>query len=160
MTAESLVEAASKAGFTIATAESLTGGAIGQAITAVPGAAEVFVGSVVSYASRIKIELLGLSPEWEAKHGVVNAETACQMARGVLELMGVHIAVATTGVAGPDTLDGAEVGEVWIGLASRDADGIQTEAVRFSFFGNRAEIRSQTVFQSIELLTKTIWDKQ
>ena len=156
MTAAPLVEAARRAGVTIATAESLTGGGVSQAITAVPGSSEVFVGSVVSYASRIKIELLGLSPKWEAEHGVVNSETACQMAKGVLELMRVDLALSTTGVAGPDSQDNAAVGEVWIGLALRTAEGIHTEASRHFFVGNRDEIRSQTVTQSIDLLTKTI----
>ena len=86
---------------TLVTAESCTGGMIGARITAVPGSSAVYLGGVVSYADRIKIEQLGVAATTLAAHGAVSAEVAGEMARGVAERFGAQVALAVTGIAGP-----------------------------------------------------------
>lgn len=104
---------------TLATAESFTGGKIAQKITALPGASAYFKGSVVSYATEIKIEVLGLDKELIEEHTVVSAPVAKAMAKNVKELMKTDFAVATTGNAGPSKGDSnAEIGTVFIAIAT------------------------------------------
>jgi nicotinamide-nucleotide amidase len=104
-------------GKTLSAAESCTGGEIAHLITTVAGASEYFLGSVTSYAVSVKEEVLGVPDETIAAHGVVSAEVAAAMARGVRKLTGSDYAVSTTGLAGPDG-DGVNPGgTVWIGVA-------------------------------------------
>ncbi len=88
-------------GRTIAVAESCTGGLIAKRITDIPGCSDVFLGGCVTYAVSAKERLIGVSPETVEKFGVVSAETACEMARGVRLALGADIGIATTGIAGP-----------------------------------------------------------
>lgn len=87
----------------VTTAESCTGGLIAKRITDVAGSSEVFECGIVSYSNRIKSELLGVSPETLKKYGAVSEQTATEMAAGVLKLTKADIAVAVTGIAGPDS---------------------------------------------------------
>src|SRR4029079_16043656 len=86
---------------TLASAESLTGGALADLASASPGASETFVGGVVSYATDVKTGLLGVGEDTVREHGVVSGRCAEQMAAGVLSLLGTDWAVSTSGVAGP-----------------------------------------------------------
>jgi nicotinamide-nucleotide amidase len=104
-------------GDTLATAESLTGGQLAALFTAVPGASGCFVGGVVSYATAVKISVLGVAPAIIEEYGAVSAECAGAMATGARTLLGATYALATTGVAGPDRQEGKPVGHVWIALA-------------------------------------------
>ena len=88
-------------GLTVASAESLTGGALGDRLSSTPGASATYRGGVVSYATEVKQSLLGVSDELVATYGVVSAQCARQMAEGVRALVGSDWAVSTTGVAGP-----------------------------------------------------------
>ena len=97
----------------LATAESLTGGRLGDVLSAAPGASDTYVGGVVSYATDVKQKVLGVSEETVETHGVVSAECAEEMATGVRELVGADWAVSTTGVAGlrvPQREDGDHQG--------------------------------------------------
>jgi nicotinamide-nucleotide amidase len=100
-------------GLTVAVAESLTCGALASAFGQSPSSSDWFVGGVVAYSTRVKVEVLGV-----ADGPVVNAETAEQMARGVGQLLKADLAVATTGVGGPGAKEGQPPGTVWIGVWS------------------------------------------
>ena len=112
---ERLVELLKLQGKTITTAESCTGGLIAKRITDVSGSSAVFECALVSYSNRIKHEKLGVKKETLEKYGAVSEQTACEMAQGALEFAGADIAVAVTGIAGPDS-DGTDkpVGLVYI----------------------------------------------
>lgn len=106
---------------TIATAESCTGGMIAEKITSIPGSSHYFKGSVVAYANEIKANILAVDSRVIEEKGAVSKEVAVAMAKGVRKLMNTDIAVATTGIAGPDGgTDEKPVGTVWIALASED----------------------------------------
>ena len=101
---------------TLAVAESLTGGLLGGAITAIAGSSDVFLGGVIAYQPEVKSELLGISPDIISTQGVVSREVAVAMAQGVREELGSDWAIATTGVAGPGPSGGVPAGRVWIAI--------------------------------------------
>ncbi|HEX6875127.1 MAG TPA: CinA family protein [Nocardioidaceae bacterium] len=136
----------------LASAESLTGGRLGDVLSAAPGASDTYLGGVVSYATEVKQKVLGVSAETVEKHGVVSAECAEEMATGVRDLVDADYAVSTTGVAGPTTQEDKPVGLVYIGVAG--PDGVRTE--RFQFDGGRAEIREKVVKAAIDLVLETV----
>lgn len=148
--AEKLVEILKAQGKTCATAESCTGGGVASAITSVPGASAVFLGSVVSYANEVKRDVLGVSEDDLAKVGAVSSEVAAQMADGVRALMKTDMAVSLTGIAGPDGGSAEKpVGLVWFGLST--ASGTRTEKAIFR--GDREQIRAQAVTHALGMLT-------
>lgn len=119
-----------KAGLTVSTAESCTGGTISAMFTSIPGSSEYFLGSVTSYANSVKTGVLGVPEEIIMKHGAVSSECVAAMAEGVRRLTGSDYSVATSGIAGPG--GGSEekpVGLVWIGVSS--AKGTQTYKMVF-----------------------------
>ena len=126
-------------GLTLATAESLTGGALGDLVSASPGASETYLGGVVSYATSVKVRVLGVRQETVDESGVVSAACAREMATGVRELVGADWSVSTTGVAGPTEQEGKPVGTVFVGVAGPDG----AVAHELHLEGNRAEIREQ-----------------
>lgn len=105
-----LVQALTRAGSTIAVAESLTGGAVVEALVAVPGASRCLRGGVVAYATDLKVVLLGVPTALLDRHGPVHPDVARAMAAGVRERLGADYGVATTGVAGPDPQAGRPPG--------------------------------------------------
>jgi nicotinamide-nucleotide amidase len=100
--AELVLEACRDRGWTLATAESCTGGMVAERITEISGASDAFVGAVVAYANEVKARELSVPEEVLREHGAVSAETAAAMARGVRERLGADVAIAVTGIAGPD----------------------------------------------------------
>ena len=130
-------------GLTLAAAESLTGGLIGKRITDVPGASDVFRGSIVSYASDVKREVLGVAPG-----PVVSEDAACAMALGACRVLRADVAVATTGVAGPDPQEGQKPGTVWLATA---VDG-EVESTMVRLPGDRNQIRQFSVISVLNLL--------
>ena len=100
--AAAVVEACGARGLTVATAESCTGGLVGHLLTDVPGASACYLGGVVSYANAVKESLLGVDRRVLADDGAVSAAVAAAMAEGVRRMVGTDIAVAVTGIAGPD----------------------------------------------------------
>ena len=148
--AESLVTALSGSGKTITTAESCTGGWIAKAITDIPGSSSAFAYGIVSYSNGAKESLLGVQNSTLADHGAVSSQVVEQMAEGALQLSGADIAVAVSGVAGPDGgTDEKPVGTVCFAWAVREKSGISVDSEKQCFDGNRNEIRVQTVAQAL-----------
>jgi nicotinamide-nucleotide amidase len=138
---------------TVATAESCTGGKIAQLLTSVSGASAYFKGSVVSYATDAKINVLGISEDLITQHSVVSKEVASAMALSVQKIMQADYAIATTGNAGPTKGEAdAEVGTVCIALAT--PNGVIVE--EFNFGQPREKVIDRAVIKSLEMLQKEI----
>ena len=112
-----VVDALRSGSATLATAESLTGGQLAVLMTEIPGSSEVYRGGVVAYATEVKLGVLEVPEAVVERHGVVSAECAVAMARGVRRLAGATYGVSTTGVAGPERQEGKSVGTVFVGLS-------------------------------------------
>ena len=136
-------------GKTLVTAESLTGGGIGAAFTAVPGSSEVYKGGIISYTNWVKENFLGVSHEILETFGAVSQWTAAAMAAGVRKTMEADIAISVTGLAGPggDTF-GNPVGTVFIGYEDRNGSAVH----HFVFSGSREEIRNHTIEAALKLI--------
>ena len=154
--ATDLVRALTASGLTVATAESLTGGLVAAALTDVPGASVPFVGSVVSYATRVKSDVLGVDPALLAERGAVDPEVARQMALGVCRVLGSDVGVATTGVAGPDPQDGHPVGTVFVAVAGPHPGAVVV--VPLQLHGDRASIRAATAAAALDLTRAVLAD--
>lgn len=141
--AELIARTASARGITVATAESLTGGALAQALAAAPDAATWFAGGVVAYTLATKTRVLGV-PEGP----VVTAPTARRMAEGVRELTGADVAVAVTGVGGPGEEEGQPAGTVFLAIVTSDS----TRVTEFAFEGDPASVVEQTVASTLHAL--------
>ena len=150
--ASALVHEAVRRGLTVATAESLTGGALAAAVVGVAGASACFEGAVVSYSNRVKTEVLGVPARLLAERGSVDPDVAIAMAEGARRRLGTDWAVATTGVAGPEPHDGKPVGTVYLGVAGPEG----SVAHELSATGGRAAIRSAAVRAALERLTAAI----
>jgi nicotinamide-nucleotide amidase len=138
---------------TLSLAESCTGGAIAQEITAIAGASQYFVGSITPYQTQQKVRILGLDADLIEKHTVVSAEVAEAMAIKCCELFKSDLAIATTGIAGPTKGDGEdEVGTVFIAIAS--PQGVLVE--KFNFGKARERVIKKATNKAFELLLKEI----
>ena len=136
-------------GRTLATAESLTGGGIGAALTSVSGASAVYVGGIVSYVNRVKRDQLGVSEEILNTLGAVSQPVAQAMAQGAKNTLNAEVAVSVTGLAGPDGDEfGHPVGTVFIGYA----DDRTAFAREYHFDGDRAQVREQTICAALSLV--------
>ncbi|WP_340674202.1 CinA family protein [Microbulbifer salipaludis] len=149
--AEKLGEVLADLGWKVTAAESCTGGAIAAAITSVAGASGWFEGSVVSYADRIKREFLGVDAGDLVELGAVSETVVRQMAVGVLSRLDANLAVAVSGVAGPDGGSAEKpVGTVWIGWAhGQGQEPLQADARLLHFDGDRQQIQAQTVIAAL-----------
>ena len=134
-------------GLTLGVAESLTGGLIGARLCSVPGASDVFRGGVISYASQVKFDVLGL-PEGP----VVSEEAAGRMASGVCGVVGSDVGIAATGVAGPDEQEGRPVGTVCIGIAI----GAEVTTMELRLPGRRNQVREFTVITLLSALRRAL----
>ena len=133
----------------LATAESLTGGGIGAALTAVSGASAVYAGGIISYTNEIKHRLLGVPMELLEELGAVSQPVAQAMAEGARMALEADVAVSVTGLAGPGGDEfGNPVGTVFIGYSDRR----DAFARRYQFTGNREEIRERTIEAALELV--------
>jgi len=138
---------------TISTAESFTGGKIASILAAVPGSSKYFKGGVVSYATEVKVNVLGVSQELVDEFSVVSAQVAKAMALNVKEILKTDYAIATTGNAGPTKGDSdAEIGTVFIALAT------PTEVIveEFNFGQPREKVIDRATIKSLEILQKEI----
>lgn len=135
---------------TLATAESLTGGLLGAALTSVPGSSATYRGGVVAYASELKHALLDVPGEVLARYGAVDVRTAAAMARGVRDRCGTTYGLATTGVAGPERQDGHLPGTAYVAV---DGPG-HGEVVTLRLAGDRDTVRDQVVARALDLLRR------
>lgn len=138
-----LLTALGERGLTLGLAESLTGGLVASRITDVPGASKVFRGSIVSYATEVKDDVLGVTVR-----PVVSAEAAEAMATGARRVLGADVGLALTGVAGPDEQDGEKPGTVFVGLDLQGA----VESVRLRLPGDRPRVRQFATISALGLL--------
>jgi nicotinamide-nucleotide amidase len=146
--ARAVIELLIARGETIATAESLTGGLVAAALTSVPGSSAAVRGGIVSYATDVKADLLGVPTDLLERHGAVYGAVAEAMAQGVRERLGATTGVATTGVAGPDPAEGKPVGMVFVAVAG--PGGLASRQLALT--GDREAIRAATVESVLGLL--------
>ena len=139
-------------GWTIAVAESLTGGEVTSALVGVPGASRSLRGGVIAYATDLKRSVLGVDADLLATAGVVDPAVAMQMAQGVRTLLEADVGVATTGVAGPQAQSGTPVGTVCIAVATPEGGSSGT----FRFSGDRASIRAQATAEALRTCLRQV----
>jgi len=141
-------------GRSVAVAESCTGGLLGGALTDVPGSSAYFLGGVISYADRVKVEQLQVPEATLRQYGAVSEQTAAAMASGVRQLLQADIGVSITGVAGPDAEGAKPVGLTFIGI---DAPTLTTSTThRFQWTGDRWDNRRRSVIAALELLVQAL----
>ncbi|HVF10695.1 MAG TPA: competence/damage-inducible protein A [Abditibacteriaceae bacterium] len=145
-----VIAALAERAFSVAVAESVTGGIVSSLLTDVPGASRVLHGGVVAYSPAMKLEVLGVPRAVLEEHGVVSAGTVAAMAEGVRRVCRTHIGLATTGEAGPAAATDAPVGTVFIGLS----DGNATHTFERRFFGDREIIRKRAALTAIDVLRR------
>ena len=138
-------------GFTLGLAESVTGGLVAGRLTNVAGASDVLRGSVVSYASEVKFEVLGVTPG-----PVVNEAVAVEMALGAKRVLGADVGLALTGVAGPTDQDGVKPGTLCVGLAMPDGS---TQSRTLQLPGVRDQMRQLSVISALDFLRRAIAEK-
>jgi nicotinamide-nucleotide amidase len=149
---ESIVLAlAAERGWSVATAESATGGMVAARFSSVPGASAVFVGSVVAYASEVKRSVLGVPQSVLDEHGVVSEETALAMARGAAERLGADVVVAVTGSAGPEPLE-APVGTMVVAVVT--PEDARARVLRMP--GDRERARALTTTAALQLTRRAL----
>jgi PncC family amidohydrolase len=149
--AQQVGERLRRQGLSLAVAESCTGGLLGAAVTDVPGSSAYFLGGVISYADRVKLDQLGVPAATLRQHGAVSEPVAAAMASGVRQLLQADIGVSVTGVAGPDAEGSKAVGLTFIGIA---ADASTTQ--RFQWTGDRWDNRRRSVIAALELLVRAL----
>ena len=136
-------------GKTLVTAESLTGGGIGAALTAVSGSSEVYKGGIISYTDWVKENLLQVPGEILKRYGAVSPWTAGFMASGVRKALNADVAVSVTGLAGPGgDAYGNPVGTVFIGYEDQKCAVVK----EFCFLGSREDVRNQTIEAALKLI--------
>lgn len=148
----------SQQGKTMATAESCTGGYIAHLMTSIPGSSAVFKGSVVSYANEVKENVLQVSSEHLETHGAVSREVVESMASNVRQLMQTDVAIATSGIAGPDGGSPEKpVGTVWMALAT--PDGVRSECFHFGSAGGRMRVVYRAAVRAYNMLRQYLQNR-
>jgi nicotinamide-nucleotide amidase len=152
--AEAVLTACRTAGLKVATAESCTGGLIAAALTAIAGSSDVVDRGFVTYSNAAKTEMLGVPADLIAGAGAVSEAVARRMAEGAQAHSAADLAVAVTGIAGPDGGSAEKpVGLVWFALARR---GGRTATLHHVFPGDRGAVRRATVAQALRLLRAAV----
>jgi PncC family amidohydrolase len=147
--ADRLQRLAISRGVNVGTAESCTGGLLGHAITSIPGSSGYYLGGVISYSDQVKSDLLGVSPDVLARHGAVSAQVAMAMAEGLRARLGCDLAVAVTGVAGPDGgTDAKPVGLTYVATAGPGGSTVRRQI----WNGDRAANKVQSAALALEML--------
>ena len=152
MSAELVIKKLKKFKATVAVAESITGGGLGQALTDIAGSSEVFLGGIISYSDESKIKELGVSKTSIKKFSAVSEEVAIEMAESVRKKFKSNYGISTTGVAGPGKAYGQKAGTVWIGISSVN----NTYAIPLSLTGSREIIRNATIESALALLSRIL----
>jgi nicotinamide-nucleotide amidase len=150
---EIVLEACREHGWSLATAESCTGGLVAARLTSVAGSSDVFLGSVVAYSNAVKEAELGVSPALLEAHGAVSAEAAAAMAAGARARLGANVAVAVTGIAGP----GGGTAEKPVGLVFLHAETPEGgHGIEFTLPGDRETIRSRATVAALHLVRRSL----
>ncbi len=148
-----VLQALRQRGLHLATAESLTGGGVGQALTSVPGCSQVYKGGIVSYTNEIKQNLLHVSQRNLERFGAVSAPVALEMAKGAREALNAEVGISTTGLAGPGGDDfGNPVGTVFIAC---DCHG-RAVCRECHFTGSREWIRTAAIEAALKLALEVL----
>lgn len=150
--ATTVINQLSKAGKTLAVAESLTGGGLGATITEVAGSSEVFLGGITTYSDLSKTKLLEVPKKLITKHTAVSEEVAKAMAEGARNLFKSDYAISTTGVAGPGKAYGKTAGTVWLAIASKK----EVIAIELSISGDRATVRNATIESALATFSRIL----
>jgi nicotinamide-nucleotide amidase len=155
--ADALVAEMIDRGVTVATAESCTGGWIAKALTDIAGSSATFGFGIVSYSNDAKVSLLDVAQDTLAQHGAVSEAVVAEMARGVLRLSDADMAVAVSGIAGPDGGTGDKpVGTVWCAWAQSTSSGARIDTEQRVFAGDRESVRAQTVIWALQGLRERL----
>lgn len=145
-----------EAGFTVAVAESCTGGLLGAALTDLSGSSAYFLGGVLAYNDSVKVALLGVGQELIMEHGAVSGEVALAMARCVARATGSGIGISITGIAGPTgATDTKPVGTTFIGFVAEGVAWVE----EFCWSGTRRENRASSVVAAYEVLLAYLRDE-
>ena len=140
----------------LVTAESCTGGWIAKACTDRPGSSRWFRGGAVVYTDELKTAMLGVRPRTLAEAGAVSEATVREMAAGALEHLGGDVAVAVSGIAGPDGGTPAKpVGTVWFAWAFRSGSAMEIRVQHHQFDGDRGQVRQQAVVTALAGVLET-----
>ena len=140
-------------GWTLATAESCTGGLIGHWVTEVAGSSGYFGGGVIAYADSAKVGLLGVESDQIREHGAVSEPVALAMAQGARRALSAQVAVSVTGIAGPGgARDGKPVGTVYIGISSPLGERVERHVWPHDRAGNKAASAQRALEMVIEML--------
>lgn len=148
ITSQQIGDLLKKSGQTISVAESVTGGMVASRLTSVAGCSEYFIGGIVCYHPRIKVVQVGLPAALISQYGVVSREVAMSMAQEIRKRFKTDIGIATTGVAGPAPMPPAQVGKVFVALATDRT----TEYKEVNLQGPRNEIRKKATQAALGLL--------
>ena len=152
--AQSIEVTLSDKGWSVATAESCTGGGIAAVLTAVPGSSACVRGGIVAYTEEMKMLLLGVKPDTLHTEGVVSEQTVVEMAQGAMKSMNSAFAVATSGVAGPSGgTEEVPVGTIWVAAASRSC--MLTHCIR-NYDKGREQNTRNAVLVALEMLQKVV----
>ena len=139
-------------GLTISTAESITGGGLGEALTSISGSSAVFQGGLITYSDVSKTKFLGITKRTLNKHTAVSETVAIEMAQQVRAQFKTDYSISTTGVAGPGKAYGQKAGTVWIAIDSKSG----TIVVQLALSGTRAEIRHATIESALATFTRIL----
>jgi nicotinamide-nucleotide amidase len=145
------------AGWRVVTAESCTGGWIAKALTDVPGSSQWVHSGYVTYSNTAKMRDVGVSPLTLQEHGAVSEQTVREMANGALRATGVEMALAVSGIAGPDGGTAEKpVGTVWFGIATPQARGPAAVCELQHFAGDRDQVRRQALDYALRLVLRLV----
>jgi len=150
--AEQIVKFMKRRGITLSTAESITGGGLGEAITSVAGSSAVFQGGIITYSDVSKTKFLAVPKRILTKHTAVSEEVASLMAQEVRAQLMTDYAISTTGVAGPGRAYGQKAGTVWVAIDSKSG----TSTISLALTGSREEIRHATIESALAAFTRIL----
>jgi len=149
---EKIAKILANKGLKLSIAESCTGGFISNAITNFPGSSKFYDTGIISYSENSKRSVLGIKTSTLKKYGTVSEETAIAMAESARKITDSDISLSTTGVAGPDTIEGKQVGLIFMAVSTPD----MTEAKKINLTGNRATIKKQASLEALKFLHKVL----
>jgi nicotinamide-nucleotide amidase len=141
---EQIIALLNDRGETISVAESLTAGGLANMLTSAAGSSSAFLGGITAYRNEFKQHMLGVDPKIMEANTVVSEEVANAMGDGAIKSFGSTWAIATTGAAGPDPLEGHAPGSVWISIR-----GPINQAIQLNLEGNREQVRNGTISTAI-----------